>query len=152
MGNDLGATGHAAIARLTRETEFRGRVVARQVCEPLEAMLEGGLLTSGQYEAGRRLRAALGGSWPRQTVCMRWGYASDASDLDDEGDPIPEDEAWMRRAEHHATWRAAERLIGPECWPWVSGLCRGYWLGSRGRADLVRRGLGVLVKEWRLTR
>jgi hypothetical protein len=147
---DLGANGPAALVRLVRDAEFRGNVVARQVCEPLEELYERGQLTAAQLHAGQRLRHALTGSWPEARVSMRWGYVSDASEYDDDGEPVSEEEAWARRGEAHALWRAAEASIGRECWPWVQGVCRGFRLGSQGRGDLVRRGLDVLVREWKL--
>lgn len=149
---DLGADGPAALARMTSEAVFRGNVVAREVAsEPLEELRAVGQITEAQYAAGRRLRAALTGSWPAARVSMRWGCVSDTSDLDDDGESVTEDEAWARRAQHHETWRAAERLMGRECWPVVRAICEGYRFGSQGRPDLLRKGLGVLAKEWRLT-
>lgn len=151
---DLGPDGPAALARYVLDTEYavRGhvRIVARQVLQPLEEMHAKGELTDAQLRAGQRVRAALAQSWPQERVSMRWGYVSDSSDLDDDGEPLSEEEAWQRRAEAHATWRQAERVCGPECWPWVRGLAEGARLGSLGRADLVRRGLSALVREWRL--
>lgn len=148
---DLGPTGPAALARMTRDATFRGNVVAREVVsEALDELHAAGALTDAQYEAGRRLRAALAGSWPQARVTMRWGYVSDASDLDDEGEPISEEEAWERRAAHNATWRAAERLMDRECWPVVRAICEGYRFGSQGRPDLLRRGLGLLVVAWKI--
>lgn len=150
---DLGADGPAALARYTREATLRGRIVAREVCaEPLEELHAAGQLTDAQYEAGRRLRAALTGSWPQPRISTRWGYTSDASDLDNDGEPVTDEEAWERRTRHHETWRQAERIIGRECWPVVEAVCRGYRFGSQGRPDLLRRGLSVMVAEWRLTR
>ena len=147
---DLGADGPAALARMTRDAVFRGNVVARQVCGPLEELHEAGQITSAQFEAGRRLRDALTGSWPQARVSMRWGYVSDASALDDDGEPLTEEDAWERSKARHALWRGAEALIGRECWPVVRAVCEGYRFGSQGRPDLLRRGLGVLVKEWKL--
>ena len=147
---DLGPDGPAALARLVRETEFRGRVVARQVCGPLEELLEAGQITGAQYEAGRRLRDALIGSWPQPRVTMRWGYTSDASALDDEGEPLSEDEAWQRQTARHALWTGAQAAMDRECWPVVRAVCEGYRLGSQGRPDLLRRGLGVLVALWKV--
>ena len=147
---DLGPDGPAALARMTRDATFRGNVVARQVCGPLEELHEAGQITSAQYEAGRRLRDALTGSWWQPRVSMRWTYASDASALDDDGEPLTEEEAWQRSTARHALWRGAEAAMDRECWPVVRAVCEGYRLGRLGRADLLRRGLGVLVKEWRL--
>lgn len=147
---DLGADGPAALRRTVREATFGGRIVARQVCEPLEEMHDAGQLTDAQLRAGQRLRAALAGSWPQPRVSARWDGHSDASDLDEATGGLDDEEVWQHRADLHALWRAAERLCGRECWPWVRGVCEGYRLGSLGRADLVRRGLDVLAVEWRI--
>ena len=149
---DLGADGPAARARLTRDAVFRGRAIGRQVCEPIEAMHHAGQITDAQYEAARRVRAALAGSWPEPRVSTRWNTHTSVSDLDEATDGLTDEEVWEHRARLHRLWRASERICGPECWPWVSGVCRGYWLGSQGRVDLVRRGLDLLAREWRLTR
>jgi hypothetical protein len=142
--HDLGADGPAALARLTRDAVFRGNVVARQVCEPLEEALERGQLTQAQYEAGRRLRAFLAASWPEDRVTARPLYASAPGDWDSEDHEYDEAMQWQRMGEAHANWRRAETLVGAEAWPWVRGICRG----GAGRMDLVRRGLSALAAEW----
>lgn len=144
---DLGADGPAALARTVRDAEFRGSIVARQVCEPIEALHEAGQITDAQCDALRRLRSALTHSWPRSCVTARWLGLASPSDLDEEGEPQSEEDEWQRRKDAHALWRAAERLLGPD-WPWVRALCEG---SERVRLDAVRRGSQRLVVEWRLT-
>jgi hypothetical protein len=151
IDTDLGPDGPAAMQRTVRDATFRGNIVGRQVCEPLEEMHEAGNLSDAQYEALRRLRSALTGSWPRQCVTARWMGMATPSDLDEDGEPESDEDEWQRRADRHALWRAAERLLGAD-WPWCKGVCEGYRLGSLGRLDAVQRGAQMLVKEWRLTR
>ena len=143
---DLGADGPAALRRTVRDAEFRGSIVARQVCEPIEAMHEAGQISDAQCVALIRLRSALAGSWPRSCVTARWLGLASPSDLDEEGDPQSDEDEWMRRKNAHALWRSAERLLGPD-WPWVRAVCEG---SERARLDAVRRGAQVLVKEWGL--
>ena len=147
---DLGTDGPATARRTYRLAEFRGNIVARQACEPLEALHERGQLTDAQYEAGRMLRTYLAGSWPASRCTTRWGVASDAGDLDDDDAPHDETEAWHQREEFHARWREAEALMGARCWVWVRPVLEGGWPGSQFRADIVREGLGVLARAWRL--
>lgn len=150
---DLGPDGPAALARLTRQATYRGNVVAREVVShPLEHLHATGQLTDAQYEAARRVRRALAGSWPQPRVTTAWhGYAAQSA-LDEATDGLTDEEAWERRAELNSLWRAAERVCGHGAWPWVRGVCEGYWPGSRFRYDLLRAGLSALVSEWRLTR
>lgn len=148
---DLGPDGPAALRRTVRDASFRGNVVARQVCEPLEELHEAGKLTDPQFAALLRLRSALTGSWPRGCVTARWLGMATPSDLDEEGEAESDEDEWQRRADRHALWRGAERLLGAD-WPWVRGICDGYRLGSLGRLDAVQRGAQRLAVEWRLTR
>jgi hypothetical protein len=139
---DLGADGPAALARITREAVYRDRTVAREVCShPLEHLHASGQLTDAQYDAARRIRRALVGSWPQPRVTMRWDASEGApDDFDDE-------DVWERRAELNSLWRAAEGLCGRDAWPWVRGVCEGYWPGSQFRYDLLRRGLSAVAGE-----
>lgn len=147
---DLGATGLAALARHTTDTEIRGtrRIVARTVAsEPLDHYAASGALSEREYEAGKRLRGHLTGSWPAQRCTAPAAYASDGSDYDDDDAAQTDDERWAVQSEHYAAWRAAEKLIRRD-WPTVRGVCSGYWLGALGDAAGLKRGLRVLADEW----
>ena len=150
---DLGADGPATLSRLYRVATIPGtrRVVARQVCEPLETLHERGVITDAQYEAGRRLRTYLAGSWPAERCTARWNAASDPSEYDEDEGAQDEDAKWQQRAEFHALWRQAERLMGAACWAWVRPVLEGTHPGSLFRGDVFRAGLSVLVREWRIT-
>lgn len=151
-GPDLGADGPATVARVYRVATIPGthRVVARQACEPLEAMHERGQITDAQYEAGRRLRVYLSGSWPATRVTARWNVASDPSEYDDDDCEQDETAAWHQRAEFHDRWREAERLVGRVAWAWLRPVLDGYHPGSQCRVDLIRAALAVLAREWRI--
>lgn len=150
-GPDLGADGPAALRRHTQDAVIPGtrRIVARTVAsDPLDHYAASGMISDREYEAGKRLRAHLSGSWPSARCTAPAAYASDGSEYDDDGDEAQtEQDEWDARTAHFAAWRGAERCLRDD-WPTVRAVCAGYWLGRLGDAAALRRGLRALANEW----
>jgi hypothetical protein len=148
--NDLGADGPAALARYTHDAVIPGtrRIVARTVAsEPLDHY-GATILDAEAYEAGRRLRALMSGTWPAARCTAPASYASAASEYDEEDDEGDDDERWQRR---NAAWAEVQRVraaIGRD-WAVVEAVCRGYWMARLCDATVLTRGLSAAVAFWR---
>jgi len=148
---DLGPDGPAAVARLRYDAMHRGRVVARAVAStPVDHYARAGQITERQHEAAVRLRAALELSWPQTRVTASLGYLSNASEYDEEGVPLSDEEREARRIAHYRTWREAERVVGPQFWPTLRGVCSGMWATQHGGIPTMRAGLQLLADFWKI--
>lgn len=150
---DLGTTGRAAMARPIIDTEVRtrghGKIVTRSVLsDPIDVYAHDGHISEAQQEAGHRVAKSLR-SWQAPRVTARYPVASGAG-LDDEEDPMTDEEREQQRAARHAVRAHAEALAGPKCWPTVKAVCEGYWLGRLGSMATLRQGLQALVVGWKI--
>ncbi len=146
---DLGADGPAAISRIVVTAQYRGRASARTVLDSLDSYAEAGQISERCHEAGRRLRAALQGSWFRPRVTSWPGYVSDGGIDDCDPDAMLSDED--KAAARTRAWsvqRDAERLCGDR-WQIVAGVCGGGWATSYpGGIPAMRIGLTRLADGW----
>ena len=149
---DLGADGPAARARPTYDAIHRGKVIARAVAAtPLEYYALAGQITERELQAGRRLEAALLGSWPQGRITTAGKYVSDPGLDDDEGEQLSEEEQHAARTRCYLEWKRAQRYVGTN-WQTVQGVCRGDWATSYGGLAALRVGLRDLADAWGMER
>jgi len=150
---DLGADGPAALRRLTYDATHRGRVVARAVAsDPLDHYSRAAQITDRMHEAGARLRAALAGSWPAQRVTAPARYVSGEGIEEEHDEAASDEERWAERTRHWKTIQEAEKLVGPQHWSTVRGVCEGRWATSYGGIRALQIGLDLLADGWRMPR
>jgi hypothetical protein len=145
---DLGSTGPAALSRTHHDAMVNKRAVARSVAfDMVDHYGATGQLSKPLHEAARRLSVAIRGSWPERRVTAMALYAS--SEGGDAEEQPSDEEREAIRARHHATWRDAQRAIGPALWHGVYAVCSAHNVMVRD-INLFRAAMAKLAAHWRI--